>query len=554
MRFYIFRSIFFFFVLSFIETWNYASYGQQSQSLKRQSQGVPKVETKYKLAVGYHRRGLYREALEVYRDLWQQKKDTLFLKRMRECEYGIQKQHNPEPVTLIRLDTAINKIGHANFSAFAMDKELTLYFTSSRFSVDTSGKPLSSSSTSLHASEFLDKVCLARRKTLTSPWKVSVLEDTKSNQFHEGVLDVSPEGNFLFIFRGNNEILVQDLRQLSLGMVKFVPIDQAFNLKISNKHHISSLSMTADGQTIYLCIDGGSDKAKKSYGGYDIWSTTRNPITGVWGELVNIGNAINTAGNEVSVSVLPDGKTLFFSSDGLKGVGGYDIYRSTYNETLKTWEKPVHLGYPINTPNNDVYYNPVFDNPKHVYYSVGKPDVADAYDVYLIKYHGEILSDQEKEARRLEFLHASEKVKLATIKPKDLKRLTKKKYSTLSEKDTAVVIGKKVILREIQFPKNKSKLLPNSHPSLDALYHWLNWHTGVRIRISGYTDNTGSKAANLKLSRARAQSVADYLIKKGIDPTRLDVKGYGRKRPIASNKTDAGRTLNRRVEFRVIAK
>jgi outer membrane protein OmpA-like peptidoglycan-associated protein len=500
---------------------------------------------------------LYREALEVYNELWQQKKDdpdSLLLKRMRECEYAIKKQSDPEPVRVTKLDSTINNLEHASFGAFAMNNELTLYFTSSRFSSSVlDNQPTSSGD---KASELLDRVCIANRKTLTSPWNVRVLADKESSQFHEGVLNVSPDGQFLFIFRGNNEIFVQDLRLLEqTGKANFVPLERAFNVKVSNKQHISSLSMSADGHAIYLCIDGGSGKDKKGYGGYDIWYTTRNNTTGVWSELINMGPAINTAGNEVAISVLPDGKTLFFSSDGLPGIGGYDIYRSTYNEALKKWGKPVHLGYPINTPNNDVYYNPIFDNPKHAYYSAGRPEVADAYDVYFVSYYGEILSNEEKEARRRAYLTALAKVRPAPIKSKkDARLLAKKKYTTFSEKDTVVNVGKKVLFGDIQFSKGKTKLLPNSYPVLDVLYYWMNWHTGVRIRISGYTDNTGSKASNLKLSRARAQSVANYLIKKGIDPARLDVKGYGRKQPIASNKTVGGRALNRRVEFRVIAK
>jgi outer membrane protein OmpA-like peptidoglycan-associated protein len=539
-----------FLVLFFAECLSYTSFGQAS---RRQPRVLPREEARYKLAAGYHRRGLYNDALEVYRDLQQQKgtiPDTLLLRRIAECEYGLQRQSNPEPVAIVKLDSVVNTAGHANFSAFAMDGERTLYFTSSRFTSEMLGNQPNASS--LKAEEQLDRACIAHRETLTSPWRVSVLADAESSHFHEGVLSVSPDGRFLFIFRGNNEIFVQDIQQLSHG-ANFIPINQAINLKISNKHHVSSLAMTNNGQTIYVCIGGDSYDAKKGYGGYDIWYATRNPLTGAWSEMTNIGPVINTAGNEVSVSALPDGKTLFFASDGLQGIGGYDIYRTTYIDSLKAWGTPIHLGYPINTPNNDVYYNPVFNNPRHAYYSAGKPDMMDAYDIYFVSYYGEILSDEEKERRRLEFIRALQAVKVAPLKPKDAKRLAKKKYSTFSA-ETPAAVGVKMILREIQFPENSSKLLSKSYGSLEALCYWMKWHTGVKIRIAGYTDNVGKKAANLKLSRARAQSVASYLIKKGIDPERLVVKGYGRARPVASNKTAAGRTLNRRVEVSVIAR
>jgi outer membrane protein OmpA-like peptidoglycan-associated protein len=333
--------------------------------------------------------------------------------------------------------------------------------------------------------------------------------------------------------------------------VNFVPIDQALNLKISDRQHISSMAITADGSTIYLCIGGGRYESKKGQGGYDIWYTTK--MAGGWSELTNMGTVINTAGNEVSVSVLPDGKTLFFASDGLKGVGGYDIYQATYADSLKAWSKPVHLGYPINTPNNDVYYNPVPGNPRHAYYSVGRPDVADAYDTYFVNCYGEVLSDEKRESRRLEFLSALTKVREKPVNSKTAKLLAKKRYSKLSEK-TPTVGRVKMILQGVKFSTNQSELSPNSFKSLNALYCWMRWHPGVRVQISGYTDNKGKESVNLKISRARAQSVANYLIKEGVYPEQIVVKGYGRKQPIASNKTAAGRALNRRVEVSVIAK
>jgi outer membrane protein OmpA-like peptidoglycan-associated protein len=549
MKTFIFRSLFLL-LLFFVGNVSHVSFGQP---WRRQQRVLPRDEARYKLAAGYHRRGLYKDALEVYRDLQQQKgtiPDTLLLRRIAECEYGIQKTSDPEPVTVVKLDTMVNTAGHANFSAFALDGERSLYFTSSRFSSEMQNNQ--SSTISLKASELLDRACVAHRETPTSPWQVRMLVDAQSSQYHEGVLSVSPDGRYLFIFRGNNEIFVQDILQLSQG-VKFVPIAQVFNLKISNKHHVSSLAMTNNGQTIFLCIGDGRYESQTGYGGYDIWYVTRNSITGVWSEPTNMGAVINTAGNEISVSVLPDGKTIFFASDGLKGMGGYDIYRSVYVDSLKAWSKPVHLGYPINTPNNDVYYNPVFNNPHHAYYSVGKPDMADAYDIYFVSYYGEILSEDEKERRRLEFIRVLKTVKVEPLKPKDAKRLAKKRYSNFSA-ETPATVGVKMIFREIQFAENNSKILSKSYHSLDALCSWMNWHTGIKIRIAGYTDNVGKKAANIKLSRTRAQNVANYLIKKGVNPERIVVKGYGRKRPVASNKTAAGRAFNRRVEVSVIAK
>lgn len=514
---------------------------------------------RYKSALHAHRHGLYSKALEAYRELQKDDKsaggnqDSLLLRRIAECEYGIQQQSQPEPVTVTKLGININDPRYPSLSAFAVDGEQTLYFTSFR--------PTASKGKSRRSSEkILDNVCIARRSSATDPWGVaSVVAEVGSSQFHQGVLGITPDEKDMFIFRGTNDILVRSLDRTTAREAKPTSIAKALDLNIDKRFHISSLAITGDRQTIYLCTDDG--KAKGGYGRCDIWSITRDKLTNEWGEMVNMGPAINTAGDELSVSVLPDGKTIFFASDGHRGVGRCDIYRSTYVDSLGAWGKPVHLGYPINTPTDDIYYNPVFNNPNHAYYSVEKQDVPGVYDIYFIDYQGEILSPEEKEARRKAAEAAAKAAKqqeyklalqqiVAPVKSTEAQLIAQKGYSEFPQ-DTAVV-GMKVLLRNIQFGKGKATLLPESDKYLEPLYQLMEMQPNIRIRISGHTDNTGKKAANLILSKERAHSVANFLINKGIDPNRITVEGHGQNRPITTNKTEAGRNLNRRVEFTVI--
>ncbi|QXD16858.1 OmpA family protein [Rhodocaloribacter litoris] len=105
----------------------------------------------------------------------------------------------------------------------------------------------------------------------------------------------------------------------------------------------------------------------------------------------------------------------------------------------------------------------------------------------------------------------------------------------------------------IHFEVNQSTLLPASHQTLDALGTVLTRHPGLRLEIAGHTDSTGPDDYNLRLSQQRAEAVRTYLIERfGIAPERLLARGYGETRPLADNDTPTGRTLNRRVEFRVV--
>lgn len=117
-----------------------------------------------------------------------------------------------------------------------------------------------------------------------------------------------------------------------------------------------------------------------------------------------------------------------------------------------------------------------------------------------------------------------------------------------------VVEGSKIVLKNVFFDFNKSRIRKESFAELDNIYKLLQEKPELKIEISGHTDNKGNDKLNLKLSESRAKAVMDYLVKKGISKNRLTAKGYGKNQPIASNDTDEGRQLNRRVEMRVVGK
>ena len=112
------------------------------------------------------------------------------------------------------------------------------------------------------------------------------------------------------------------------------------------------------------------------------------------------------------------------------------------------------------------------------------------------------------------------------------------------QKPSGFRIGEEAWNDSISLLKNQA-----SYETLKKVYESLQAYPEVKVEIRGYTDNRGSKEHNRKLSQGRAESVKQYLVTKGIDPSRLKVKGYGPADPIATNKTAAGRAKNRRIEF-----
>lgn len=120
------------------------------------------------------------------------------------------------------------------------------------------------------------------------------------------------------------------------------------------------------------------------------------------------------------------------------------------------------------------------------------------------------------------------------------------------DQDGCQIITQGFALKGIKFRVGKATIEPSSYHILDSVVETLKAHPEIKVEIQGYTDSTGSRARNIKLSEARAKAVYNYLVKKGISPNRLKYKGYGPDNPIAPNNTPEGRAQNRRIEFKII--
>jgi outer membrane protein OmpA-like peptidoglycan-associated protein len=333
-------------------------------------------------------------------------------------------------------------------------------------------------------------------------------------------------------------------------------------------------------------------------GGGDIWYSTLK-TDGSWGAPVNIGNKINTRGEEESVFIHPDGKTLYFSSNGHVGMGGLDIYVVRKNAD-GVWGTPVNLGYPINTYGDensllvngagslayfasdrpggfgglDLYQFELYDaaRPDKITYMKGK--VYDAKTKKPLGAHFELIDlatakqvmTSDANSGNGEFLvtlpvdknyalNVSQSGYLFYSENFSLKELTDKTKPFLMDVPLqSIDTGSVVELKNIFFETAKFDLKPESKVELNKLVTFLTLNKTMRIELSGHTDNVGDKKMNLTLSENRSKSVYDYLIANGIDAKRLSYRGYGDTLPKVKNDSDENRAINRRTEFKVIGK
>ena len=353
----------------------------------------------------------------------------------------------------------------------------------------------------------------------------------------------------------------------------------------------SQPSISADGKTLYFV----SDRAG-GYGGYDIYRSVKND-NGDWGTPINLGPNINSTGNEKSPFIHPDGKTLYFSSDGWMGMGGYDIFYSRLQPD-GTWSAPVNIGYPINSSDDEVGFFVSTDGQKG-YFASNKLKGVGGWDLYSFDLYdkakpekvlfvsGTVKSESESEMShtRIELKNMETKKiseipldsitgKYTAVAPFNNNYImTVKKegyvYETryISKADSIykapahldleiqqIQLNKSYRINDIYFAFNSFELSNESKAVLDLLIEFLSENPAIYIEVQGHTDNIGNDAKNLELSSNRAKSVYNYMVSNKIDSKRLTYKGYGKMVPVASNDTEEGRAKNRRTVFVIIKK
>lgn len=347
----------------------------------------------------------------------------------------------------------------------------------------------------------------------------------------------------------------------------------------------SQPSISFDGKEMIFV----SDRAG-GFGGSDLYSSKKMP-DGTWSAAQNLGPTINSDKNELTPFLHSDSKTLYFSSKGHNGLGGYDIFYSRQGAD-GAWSKPKNIGSPINTENDEVSFFVSLDG-KRGFFSSDKLKGPGGKDVFMFNLYeearpqqiklvkGEIKTDQnvprdaQVEIKNLRTMQV-QKIEVdkndgkyvAVVDAKEDYVMTLKKEgmafsSQLIEKDAPVEnglvkadlemkkmeTGKAYNINNINFATNSYELAFKPKAILAGFSDFLKTNPTLKVTIQGHTDDVGDDAANLQLSENRARAVYEYLVSTGIPANRLSYKGFGETKPVADNGSEAGRAKNRRTEF-----
>ena len=507
----------------------------------------------FDLAQAQHFSHQFENAIENYKLSDPKGKNRVLIQsKILECENGLELKGNPIEVRITNAGEMVNSKSD-EFHPLITADYTQMFFSraiDSRFSI------------------FQSRNNSTWEKSAPVPYPVN-------SESGEKCAGISPDGKTIYLIRPVNkgDIYFSEFEGDAWSNPKPFPYN--------SPGEESSVCVSADKKRLFFISSKTGNK--------DIYSCLKSGKG--WSKPVRMARNINSSQDEESPWIDADGKTLYFSSKGHSGMGGFDIFKIELGEPNA---RPVNIGYPINSASDDLYFM-IMSDEKTAFYSSFRDGGFGGQDIYSIRmsisktpqlqlFKGTVseTTGQPIEASiilmDLETNQVVARLKSNVETGTFVTMLqTGKTYSILFEKEGYLFYSDLInlvdlanadlnrnikmqklfpavnlVLNNIFFDYGKSSLKKESSQELQRILLILRQNPGIKAEISSHMDDSGIEEFNLKLSENRAQAVVDYLVATGIKASRLVAKGYGSSQPIADNKTEKGRIANRRTEFRIL--
>ena len=333
-------------------------------------------EIDYDVAVGAHYANKLDEAMSaVDRYLSKRKltpanrtKGELLKKYITNAMYFVAKPTNAKSTNL---GDAVNTSGEEYVPAISADESTLIYTYQGEKSL---GGLLNDQGQTDPYGSYHEDIYMARKKD--NEFTAAQPLNNINTDANDAAISLSNDGQTLFIYRDNTDDH-GDIYESHLVGEEYSQPTKIRGL-VNSYSWDGHCSLSPDGKILYFSSERGG-----GYGGKDIYRASLLADS-TWGNIVNLGDSVNTTYDDDAPFIHPDGITLFFSSKGRNSMGGYDVFRSTMNPADSSFKKTENLGYPINSTDDDIYFV-LAANGKNAYYSSGKKGGKGLKDIYLLE-------------------------------------------------------------------------------------------------------------------------------------------------------------------------
>jgi outer membrane protein OmpA-like peptidoglycan-associated protein len=565
-------------------------------------------EAKYKEAVMLKMQGKYGEAIVAFNQFIADNPKTLkkakkqALVEIRGCEMAQRSIKSPEPFTIKNAGPNVNS-SYTESAPYPLGDTALLFSTMKPNEV----LQLDKRNPGAMMSRFMTSTKQKYVADVDSfQWALEFKDGNFNNpRAHVGNGMYSPGGDRFYFTRCKEDfdsnrvickILVSNWDTVKHQWKEPKELGEGINEEGSNTH--PCIAKVGKKEVLFF----SSNRKLQSRGGYDIWYSIYDPVKNTYRRPQNVGKQINTTLDEQTPYYDSRVNKLYFSSNGLEGFGGFDIFAATGGPSRYTGVQ--NLGYPINSPADDIYYikdpvgkpdaylvsnrigsialkNPtccddiwrVQSEPKLkaigrvVYRASGEP--ANESVVKMLDETGDLKTFDSPDGkfsfntgRGHNYVITADKSGYTSsrinVNTSEVKRTDPDDDVDVTIYLDEIVKNQPFEVHNIYYDFDKATLRPESAASLDTLINFMKDNPSLSVEIYSHTDGKGDDKYNEKLSQARAESVVEYLKSNGIDAARMLPKALGKVVPAAPNTTPngkdnpEGRQLNRRTQFRIV--
>lgn len=523
------------------------------------------------MADSYLTQGNYEQATEFYKSYLQwidrdAPERNEIIHKIKRCGFAKDYKYVDQKAFVENLGESVNTI-YDELSALQSPANPNKYYFSSNRNGSTGGlRAKDGTKDDIYGSYSNDMYAI---ETNGGNWNtVASIDPVLNTPRHDIIQDFSRSGDILYYIKTNtfkDGALLTDTFRTEREEVKFPVVMQCPIVA-----DLGDRDVRVFDKDTYIY----SSMREGGYGGYDLYIIRRD--TGVWSEPINLGPSINSEFDELTPYLTNNGGKLYFSSNRINSMGGFDVFESDFGLETGVWSDAHNLGLPINSPRDDVYFRLAADGLSGIL-SSNRQESMGGHDLFMVYFKNQV-QDQMNLSYAIPFLKVREmkiaeeaaKEEMADAEEANNETLegTENEGSIESEepKEEEIVVEQKVqrdysgvqkrevVVGPLLYGASENITNPQNLSQLNKVIETLKIFPEANVEITGHAVQEGLPEFDLYFSIKRAEKAADYLKQNGISKNRIFLRGVGTQYPRVSTTSAAlSNKYNRRLDLKIIA-